>query len=168
MRYNKMVSTFKGYTHFWIVASAVGLLAGSLYAQTVPPDRKELETGAGAGMAAYADPNGYPGPKHILELQDTLHLTDDQLKDIESIYDEMSEDARWLGERIILKEEELHSLFVSAQAGEDSVKRLAAEIGTLRGELRGVHLIAHVRSATVLDRKQIALYTILRSRGQKK
>jgi len=37
-------------------------------AQTVPPDKEALESAAGSGMALYADVNGYPGPKHVLEL----------------------------------------------------------------------------------------------------
>lgn len=133
-----------------------------LRAQTIPVDRGALEAGAGAGMAAYADPNGYPGPKHVLEMQDTLRLNDNQLKDIESIYDEMGENARALGLQIIALEEQLHDLFKQGKAKEDDVRQRAAEIGRLRGELRSVHLAAHIQASRVLNRRQIELYTQLR------
>lgn len=138
------------------------------WGQTVPIDREALESGAGAGMAAYADPNGYPGPKHVLEMQDTLRLTDDQLKDIESIFDEMSESARSLGSRIVRLEEQLHDLFTTGTAEEPDVRHRSTEIGRLRGELRSVHLVAHLQATRVLNRQQIELYTQLRktARGE--
>lgn len=136
-------------------------------AQTIPVDREALESGAGAGMAAYADPDGYPGPKHLLEMQDTLRLTDDQLKNIESVFDEMSESARSLGSRIIQLEEQLHDLFTTGTAEEPDVRRRSTEIGRLRGELRSVHLAAHIQATRVLNRRQIELYTQLRKAGGK-
>lgn len=135
-------------------------------AQTVPVDREALESGAGAGMAAYADPNGYPGPMHVLELQDTLRLSDEQVKDVGSIFDEMSENARALGLRIIMFEEQLHDLFKQGKAEYDDVRQRSAEIGKLRGDLRAVHLTAHLQTTRVLTQEQIDLYTRLRKGTQ--
>ncbi len=140
----------------------------SVSGQTIPADREALESGAGAGMASYADPNGYPGPKHILELQDTLQLSDDQVKEVQSIFDDMSENAKSLGVRIITLEEELSRLFARGEARESDVKSHSVEIGRLRGELRSVHLIAHIRAKHVLTKKQNELYTRLRHPGGKK
>jgi Spy/CpxP family protein refolding chaperone len=131
-------------------------------AQTVPADRDVLERGSGAGMGSYADLNGYPGPKHILEMRDTLQLTDNQEKDIEAIFDEMSGNARAKGEQVIAREEELHARFKNSAAMEPEIRRLAGEIGRLRGELRAVHLTAHIQARRVLTKEQIALYNTLR------
>ncbi len=47
-------------------------------AQTFPADRKGLENGEGMGIVKYAELNGYPGPKHVLELVNELRLTEEQ------------------------------------------------------------------------------------------
>jgi Spy/CpxP family protein refolding chaperone len=133
-----------------------------LVSQEIPPDGQSLENAEGAGMAAYADVNGYPGPRHVLEMQALLGLTDDQVKDIESISDEMSEKARVKGEAIIAEEGKLASVFASGTAQQDEVEHLAVTIGSLRGELRAIHLIAHIQAAQVLTDKQRELYTIQR------
>ncbi|MFN0158983.1 MAG: Spy/CpxP family protein refolding chaperone [Bacteroidota bacterium] len=113
-------------------------------------------------MASYADPNGYPGPKHIVELRDTLQLSEDQTKDIESIFDDMSENAQNLGVQIIKLEEDLHRLFALGKAEESDMKKRTEDIGRLRGELRAVHLAAHIRARGVLTKEQVDLYTTLR------
>ena len=38
----------------------------------------DLEGGRGMGLALAAELNGYPGPLHVLELAETLDLTDEQ------------------------------------------------------------------------------------------
>ena len=38
-------------------------------------ERAALERGEGFGMALAADRNGYPGPRHVLELKAELKLT---------------------------------------------------------------------------------------------
>jgi Spy/CpxP family protein refolding chaperone len=134
----------------------------AVHAQSVPSDRDALENSSGSGMASYADANKYPGPLHVLEMSDQLELTDEQLKHIEAIYDDMKEKARAKGDIIIRKEEELSRMFSSATAHEESVLQTAREIGTLRGELRAVHLLAHLQAADVLSESQRLLYHHLR------
>lgn len=133
-----------------------------LAAQTIPPDRETLEKSEGAGMAQYADVNGYPGPKHVLEMREELHLTDEQAKDIEAIFDEMSERSRAKGLAIIAEEQKLADLFISRKASQDRVEWLSSLIGTLRGELRAIHLTAHLQAAQVLSRDQCLTYGKLR------
>lgn len=133
--------------------------------QTVPTDRAALEGSEGAGMALYAEMNGYPGPKHIIELQDQLRLSDDQLKEVQALFDEMHEAARSKGEEIIAEEEKLHALFAGRTATESNVKALAMSIGRLRGELRAVHLMAHVQAERVLTNEQKASYVELRRKA---
>ena len=135
------------------------------FAQTVPADKELLEQGAGAGMGSYADLNGYPGPKHVLEMRDTLRLTDEQEKDIEAIFDGMSETARAKGELVIAKEQELNARFKNGTVTEPEIRRLAGEIGKLRGDLRAVHLTAHVQTRQILTKQQIALYNTIRHKA---
>ena len=132
----------------------------------VPPDRDGLLNGEGMGQAQYAEMNGYPGPKHILDLADKLKLTDTQKKSIQEIYQEMSLRAKELGKRIIGVEEEMHEAFRTGLVNESSVRDDAEQIGRMRGKLRAVHLIAHIRAKKFMTDDQIALYTKLRAEEQ--
>lgn len=134
-----------------------------LHAQaSVPADKESLENGEGAGMASYADVNGYPGPKHILEMQDQLNMSEEQRKDIESIFEAMSESALAKGDAIVRKEVELEKLFSEGKATEGEVKRLSREIGALRGELRAIHLAAHIQAKQILTEQQVSTYNSIR------
>ncbi len=135
--------------------------------QTIPPDRSALENSEGAGMAAYADRNGYPGPKHILEFQEKLDLNDEQVKQVEAVYEEMAEKARIKGEEIIAAELRLDELFSAKTASEEAVRSLTTQIGWLRGELRSIHMVAHLQASVILTPEQTALYNSLRH-GQDK
>jgi Spy/CpxP family protein refolding chaperone len=138
---------------------------GQLHAQaSVPVDKEWLENGEGAGMASYADANGYPGPKHILDMQDQLNMSEEQLKDIQSIFEAMSESAHAKGDAIVKKEVELEKLFSTRKATEGEVKKLSKEIGALRGELRAVQLAAHIQVKQILTEKQVATYNSIRDR----
>lgn len=46
-------------------------------------------SGAGMGLAKAAELNGFPGPKHVLELEAELGLTDRQKQTTQQIYDRM-------------------------------------------------------------------------------
>jgi len=137
-------------------------------AQTFSADRKGLENGEGMGMAKYAELNGYPGPKHVLELSNELGLTEEQKVATENIFDTMKSEAVKKGKEIISLEGELHELFISGKAAKEAVRKMGAEIGRLRGELRAVHLTAHLRRMNVLSQDQIQRYMQLRGHGLKK
>lgn len=141
------------------------LLVSSLRAQSIPADKSDLESGAGAGMAKYAELNSYPGPKHILDLQDSLKLTADQKRAIELVFDHMRTEALAKGKLIVQKEQELEGLFRSRRATEKEVERRSREIGALRGELRAVHLRAHIKAQAILTADQIKRYNTIRSRS---
>src|SRR3989304_3196485 len=53
----------------------------------------DLETGAGAGFARAAELNGYPGPRHILDLRDNLDLSEDQRAEVQQPYAAMNGEA---------------------------------------------------------------------------
>ena len=138
------------------------MIQSGLFAQSVPADSSALVMSEGAGMARYAEANGYPGPKHVLELQEELQLNEDQAKQVEAIFDEMAEKARDKGEEIISAEVRLNALFAAKTADESSVETLSAEIGRMRGELRAIHLTAHLQTAAILSVEQREQYTKLR------
>ena len=48
-----------------------------------PDDIDELKKGGGWGLAKAAELNGVPGPAHVLEMKDEIHLTDEQNNEIQ-------------------------------------------------------------------------------------
>jgi Spy/CpxP family protein refolding chaperone len=128
-------------------------------------DIAALLKGEGMGYAKAAELNGYPGPKHVLDLADRLKLTPDQRQQVQAIFDRMSASAKPLGAELVERERVLDQLF---EKGEITPDRLAAEtaaIGELQGRLRSVHLAAHLETRALLNPEQIALYEHLRGYG---
>ena len=133
----------------------------------VPPDKDGLLNAEGMGQGIYADMNGYPGPKHVLDLAGKLQLTDAQKQSVERIYIEMAARAKELGQRIVSLEVELHKAFEDKLVVERSVRNDAEQIGKLRGRLRAVHLNAHLKTRGILTEKQIEMYMKLRNAEKK-
>lgn len=121
--------------------------------------------GQGMGMALPAELNSYPGPKHVLELSDSLKISDEQEKQIQAIFDEMHEEAVKLGKSIVEREDRLDQLFESREITDNSLASLISEISDLRGKLRFTHLNAHIKTVAVLDSAQIEKYNRLRGYG---
>ncbi len=123
---------------------------------------KGYHNGRGMGMALAAELNGYPGPKHVLELADSLNLKPEQQKKIRQSYDHMHEQAVNLGRRIIQHERRLDSLFASQNIDAGALERLTGKIADLKGRLRLTHLSAHLEMKSVLSRRQVKRYQMLR------
>ena len=118
--------------------------------------------GAGMGYARAAELNHYPGPMHVLELADSLALSQDQLARTQALFDAVKDEARRLGREVVAKERELDRLFADAQADDANVHALLEEIALLQARLRGAHLRAHIAQRDVLSAGQIARYDELR------
>lgn len=118
--------------------------------------------GHGRGLARAAELNSYPGPRHVLDLGTELELTPVQLAELDRIFAEMKAAAQPLGRQLVDHEKELDRLFVSRTATKDGVAELTARIGRLQGELRAVHLNAHVATVALLRPAQAARYDELR------
>ncbi len=144
------------------VVAAVFILQSVVLSQTIPPDKDDLMKGAGAGVAKYADNNGYPGPKHILDMRDTLRLSQQQERKIQALFDDMKRNAVAKGKQIIEREERLEAMFRRGSATTAEVNSLSSEIGKLRGELRAVHLTTHIAARKILTKEQTALYNSIR------
>jgi Spy/CpxP family protein refolding chaperone len=128
-------------------------------------DIAALPKGEGMGYAKAAELNGYPGPKHVLDLSGQLKLTASQREQVQAILDKMSAAAKPLGAELVERERVLDQLF---QKGEITPDRLAAEtaaIAVLQGRLRSVHLSAHLETRVLLTAVQRGLYEHLRGYG---
>lgn len=74
---------------------------------------EDLLAGRGAGYAQTAELNSYPGPSHLLELREDLHLTEVQTAQVEKVFSRMSADAKALGREIIAAERRFNKAFES-------------------------------------------------------
>lgn len=117
-----------------------------------------LLEGKGMGLARPAELNHYPGPKHVLELEPLLNLTNEQRDATRALFDTVKKEARPLGSQIVRKEKKLDEMFSRGEATQAQLKALLLEIGRLRAELRFVHLRAHLAQRALLTPKQIEQY----------
>lgn len=127
-----------------------------------PQQIEEYLEGRGMGMALPAELNGYPGPRHVLELANELDLTARQLAQTEQLFEDMRRKAIELGEEIVEREANLDELFGSGTANEAAVYDVAEALGRLRGQLRAHHLSYHLAMHGILDPHQVQAYQHLR------
>ena len=125
-------------------------------------DIDNLRAGRGMGLARPAELNSYPGPRHVLDSAVDLQLTSGQIAALTHEFDSMKAAAIPVGEKIIERETALDNLFTGKHATAEAVRALTVEIGQLQGELRAVHLNAHVATVAILTPAQIARYDELR------
>lgn len=118
--------------------------------------------GEGMGFAKAAELNHYPGPKHVLELERELNLEKEQIDKTKETYNRMHKQAVSLGRKIVEKERSLDHLFASQKIDEEQLRGITLEIGTLQGELRAIHLKAHLEMRKILTPHQIHRYDELR------
>jgi Spy/CpxP family protein refolding chaperone len=117
-----------------------------------------VRDGRGFGMAFAADQHGYPGPMHVLELKDRLGLTPEQEARVRVLLQAMFAESRPKSARLLEAEARLRALFAAGSADEPAVRAAAAEVERLRGEVRLVHLLAHVKTREVLTDAQRRAY----------
>jgi len=159
--------------------AAAALLASSLaaFAQAPSPyagqETREIKSlssqevadylsGRGMGLAKPAELNGYPGPAHVKELADRLGLTDDQRAATDAVYAKMHDRAVPLGQRLVDEERALDGLFAAHAVTPESLHESLARIARLQGELREVHLSAHLQQLALLTPEQARRYRALR------
>ena len=123
----------------------------------------DLAEGRGMGLSLPAELNGAPGPLHALALAQVLELTPAQTGELERVVTEMKHQARQLGRQVIEAERTLDEAFRDGTASEHDTARLSAQAAALQGQLRNVHLQAHLRTRRLLSPQQVAAYQ--RARG---
>ena len=121
-----------------------------------------LLNGRGAGYARLAELNGYPGPRHVLDLSSQLDLSTQQVKEIQVAFEQMQSQAKNLGRTIVNKEQKLSHAFASGNIINAELERETAELARLYGKLRTTHLQAHLQITPLLSAQQIEKYNRLR------
>jgi Spy/CpxP family protein refolding chaperone len=127
-----------------------------------PQQVEELRQGSGMGLSLVAELNHTPGPRHALELAEPLGLTVPQRAAAQALFERMRAEAQALGERILARERDMERLFAGEAGDSASVTALAEQIGLLQGQLRAVHLRAHLQTRALLTPDQVAGYDRLR------
>jgi hypothetical protein len=122
----------------------------------------DLKAGRGLSLALAAELNGYPGPRHVLELGEQLGLKDQQRADVQRLFDEMTAEVVPLGEKLISQEAELDRLFAHRVVTPSSLGSVAAAIGATQVELRKAHLKYHLMTSGLLTAAQMQNYSRLR------
>jgi Spy/CpxP family protein refolding chaperone len=125
-------------------------------------DIRDLLEGRGMGLAKAAELNSYPGPLHVLQVANELGLSDAQRRAADALYANMRQRALSLGRQIIEAERTLDRAFVNGEIEPALLRSQVHAIATLQGELRAVHLEAHLAQRSLLTPEQIAHYDMLR------
>ena len=122
----------------------------------------DLKAGRGMSLALTAELNGYPGPRHVLELGDQLGLSDRQRTHVQRLFDAMTAEAIPLGDKLIAQEAELDALFARREVTATSLGAATATIGAIQAELRNTHLKYHLLASGLLTAAQMQRYSELR------
>lgn len=125
-------------------------------------ETRDLLEGRGMGLAKAAELNRHPGPMHVLELAETLGLSETEKAAIDRVFAAMRAEARALGQDIVAAEADLDRLFARGAADPATVGEMTAKIAALQGRLRAVHLNAHLAIRPMLASETIARYDALR------
>jgi hypothetical protein len=128
-------------------------------------DVQSLQNGTGeafGGMAKLAELNGYPGPRHVLDMASELQLTDRQRIEIEMIYQNMSNKAKSIGAAIIAIEQDMDEAFANKTITQENLKLMLDKSADLYGQLRFVHLSAHLDAVQMLTIEQVQMYNTMR------
>ena len=125
-------------------------------------DVKNYLEGKGMGLAKAAELNGYPGPMHVLENESGLDLSAEQKKAVQDSFDKMKMQAVELGKQIVENEKELDGLFGKSEITSEVVQTKTQKIAALQGDLRNIHLQAHLEMTKILSPEQVEKYNRLR------
>lgn len=128
-------------------------------------DVKALQDGTGMGLAKAAELNEYPGPAHVLQLAEPLALSEAQRSSVQAVFNRMKADATAVGQRILSLERALDEAFAQHRMSPEALGPQVAEIARLQGELRTIHLRAHLETVPLLSMHQVHQYVALRGYG---
>jgi len=127
-----------------------------------PEEIADLNAGRGMGLALAAELNGYPGPRHVLDLASELQLTVGQKRRTGALFEAMRRETSALGAQVIEAERALDRLFADKQATPETVAAATEQAGAVGAKLRAAHLRYHLAMMDVLSAEQVAAYNHLR------
>jgi Spy/CpxP family protein refolding chaperone len=122
----------------------------------------DLKAGRGMGLALAAELNGYPGPLHVLELAESLGLSETQRAKMQELFAAMKAEAVPLGEKLMAEEASLDRQFAGKTITEASLAASMQAIGITQAALRAGHLKYHLATAEALTPMQVQRYAELR------
>jgi len=128
-------------------------------------DITDLENGAGWGLALPAELNGFPGPKHVLELRQQLNLSAQQQGQFEALFAAMQSEAIDAGRTLIDAERALGMLFSNGSPTPKRLRKAVDLAAMARANLRFIHLSKHLITIEILTDNQVAKYNQLRGYG---
>jgi hypothetical protein len=114
------------------------------------------------GLAKSAELNGYPGPRHVLDLASNLGLNESQKLKIEMLYENMSREAKTLGLELVSIEQDIDEVFSNGTVTEEKLKLMTARSAELYGQIRFIHLYANLDTLEILSVEQVQLYGKIR------
>lgn len=161
------------------IAIALVLLAAPAFADDAPyagldtrdiaalsqSDIAALQAGEGWGLALPAELNGWPGPRHVLDAAEELGLSDDQILQVQTIFDAMNQKAVAVGADLVRAERALDTAFAAREIDQPTLLQLLSDAEDARSDLRAVHLSAHLETTPLLSRHQRVVYDRLRGYG---
>jgi len=124
-----------------------------------------LREGRGMGLAMPAESNGYPGPRHVLEVADQIGLSADQRARTQALFDGMQGEAQRLGAQLLAQEAELNAMFSEHRASPASLEAAARRIGETEAALKVTHLRTHLAMMDILTPDQVTRYVAARRAG---
>ena len=124
----------------------------------------DLTAGRGMGLARAAELNGYPGPRHVLDAarNGQLALTPEQQAGVQQVFDAMEREAKRLGARMVADEQALEAAFRGGALTDAELSERVTRLAAMHGELRQVHLRAHLETRALLTAAQVARYDEVR------
>jgi Spy/CpxP family protein refolding chaperone len=156
-----------------LIAYACGFVFIGLVAAQAGPifsskERTEgLLEGNGMGLAMPAENNGYPGPRHVLDAANQLHLTPDQKAKTEALVAAMKAEAIPTAKQLVADEAALDNLFITHTADIVSIKAASDKAAECEAALRVIHLKYHLAMVFILSADQIAAYSALGNHPEK-
>jgi Spy/CpxP family protein refolding chaperone len=121
-----------------------------------------LRGGEGAGLARAGEVNGYPGPRHVLDLADALALTAEQRAAVQALFGQTQAEAVAAGEQVLREHASLGQAFREGPITLEALQERTAALGQSEGRLRAVHLKYHLLTRPLLTDEQVAAYARLR------
>jgi hypothetical protein len=121
-----------------------------------------LLAGEGMGFALAAELNGVPGPLHLLELREEMALEPETVAEVEAIFRRMRAETSALGVRRVELERTLDRRFQHRHLDAETLRELTGEIGVLTGQIRSLHLEAHLEVDALLTEEERLRYAVLR------
>ena len=119
-------------------------------------DLKGLRRGHGTpfgDMAKAAELNGFPGPRHVLDLKRN-GLTSKQVSEIEEIYRKMNLLYIKVGAELVAKAF-MDREFKEKRVNSKSLKKMIQSSAVKYSELRYIQLVAHLETAKILKKGKL-------------